>query len=372
MPPIILNNGPLNPGPKPGQSNGGLLVASTNPPSPGPQGGFGTPVGQIPIIFNTFQQILGLVPIFTCSPDCRQGLNTADTIADDEAFTLQVFGFPTDPSQSYLNDTNMFLFSFPPGWDVVDNETFVLQRKSQQEDWSDASSYSLIDNTYGVLITTNNSCSYWGFIINWTRVLSLLGSGDYRFVLAGNNNGGREYCGFSPPFCLEEFDCIKADGSVKFETLNTGGITGDITTQGNTFSLCCGDVGTPAIPINWKDSIRFNAFFGYQSIGFRRESIKYATGVVTKVRDEAIKKFTLKTDNLPKWLLDRFAGYALQADELYVSDYNINNSDYNLKHLGVVASSEFNPNYTNYSRYNRILDLTFEEKTQSIFRSRCC
>ena len=80
----------------------------------------------------------------------------------------------------------------------------------------------------------------------------------------------------------------------------------------------------------------------------------------------------LKTEKLPMWLHERFYAYGLMADQLYVSDYNINNPNYNYKHFWVVADGNYTPQYTNWSRYSKIQDLAFKEGDQFVFRDRCC
>jgi hypothetical protein len=142
----------------------------------------------------------------------------------------------------------------------------------------------------------------------------------------------------------------------------TGGNPVTTTTSGN----------GSQVGIKWRDSIRFNGFFGYEQVEYERKFIKYATGIIDKIRDEAIKSFTLKTDNLPIWFHERFYAYGLMADHLYVSDYNLNNANYNYKHFFVVADSGYSPTYTNWSRYIKVKDVKFKEGQQFVYRNRCC
>ena len=141
------------------------------------------------------------------------------------------------------------------------------------------------------------------------------------------------------------------------------------TTTGNGGTIIGADT---AFPLQWADSIRFLGFFGYETAEFERKYIKYQTGIVDKIRDEAIKSFSMKTSRMPNWFHERFLAYALQADHIYVSDYNRNNSSYNYKHFAVIADSGYSPKYTGYSRYSKVLDLKFKEEQQRIYRSRCC
>lgn len=315
-----------------------------------------------------------------CDPncDCRQGLYKADSIADDHDFILPVFASTTcdDP---YENDFNSFLFQYTGTYNPLTNSDFKLLQEVNGQFVQVA---LLFDATYGVPIfkACQATYNYAGYAIMWQNVLKLLGPGVYKFEISKQNS----YCFKSPPFCLQEYTCQEANSTVRFESDYTGGNFGSVTTQGIQWSLCCctttGGSGGPGSsssnvtcgPITWHDSIRFAGFFGYETVEYQRDFIKYATGVINKVRDEAIKSFTVKTDRLPMWFHERFYAYGLMADQLYVSDYNINNANYNYKHFWVVADSGYSPKYTNYSRYTKILDLKFKEGQQFVFRDRCC
>lgn len=136
----------------------------------------------------------------------------------------------------------------------------------------------------------------------------------------------------------------------------------------------------PCGPVNWYDSIRVNGFFGREEKEYERNNIKYHTGIVNKIRDEAIRKFKWRSfgntaDNpgrgLPFWFHDRFSVYGLMADDLLVSDYNYNNSDYNLKRYCVQADTGYSPEYKGNSRYSNV-ELDFKSKKQTLARNRCC
>ena len=124
-------------------------------------------------------------------------------------------------------------------------------------------------------------------------------------------------------------------------------------------------------PITWKDAIRVGGEFGYEETDYERKSIKYQTGVVNKVRDEAILKHTWKSSSLPFWFHERFKVYGLMADKLLVSDYNMNNSDYNLKLYSVQGESSYNPKYKGFPRESQV-ECEFKPAIQNLKRSRCC
>lgn len=132
-----------------------------------------------------------------------------------------------------------------------------------------------------------------------------------------------------------------------------------------------GIVGTPIPTIKWRDSIRVGGEFGYEDTEYERKSIKYQTGVVNKLRDELLLKHTWKSSSLPFWFHERFKSYGLVADTLLVSDYNLNNSDYNIKQYSVQGDSSYSPDYKNYRRETPVR-CEFRPATQNIKRQRCC
>ena len=111
--------------------------------------------------------------------------------------------------------------------------------------------------------------------------------------------------------------------------------------------------------------------FGYENTDYERKSIKYQTGVVNKIRDEAILKHTWKSSSLPFWFHERFKVYGLMADTLLVSDYNMNNADYNIKLYSVQGDSSYNPDWKNFPR-ETMVKCEFKPAIQNLKRNRCC
>ena len=94
-------------------------------------------------------QVMGLVPLFSCtSTECRAGIYTADTIADDTQWTLPVFATPNF-SGSYYNDSSPFWFDYPGTHNPITLGEFHLQRLNQSTGvWSSVA--TLNNTTYGI------------------------------------------------------------------------------------------------------------------------------------------------------------------------------------------------------------------------------
>lgn len=326
---------------------------------------------------------------FTSAADCgcRRSGYKADSVPDDTQWTIPAIASSTDTDQ-YKNDKNTWLLQYPIGYNAINQGDFHLQQYNGSG-WATVA--TLNSTTYGTPVYNNVSpkgtaCTnfnYCGYTLDWRKVLIGLGAGTYRFLVGGSYTQKYPYCLASPPFCLQEYSCYTADQTVRFEAYYTGGNFGSVTSQGKSWSLCCQYAGTYTnqtltAAYTWYDSIRFYGFFGYTTFDITRDQIKYQNGQIYKTRDEAIKKFKLmigkggSEGNAPQWLLDRFVAYALQADKLLVSDYNMNNSQYNFNRFWVVADSGFEPKYTTSSRYMKVLSTQFKEGVQFIYRDRCC
>ena len=330
-----------------------------------------------------------------CGCDCRQGDYLADSIPDDRYFTLPVFG-DNNCTDSYHNDLNAFAFLYPGTYNPITNGDFILQKLSSSlpagpnSTWNNVA--TLNNTAYGKTyfqgtVCTNNIA---GFQINWGLVLAGLGAGTYRFYVGGSFNGSTPtYCLYSPPFCLNPFDCNLANGTVKFEATYCGGNFGSVTDQGVSWSLCCTPLSSSTVgsnscittpplpgatyPVPYYDSIRFGGYMGRQEGDYEETKWKIATGVNLKTRQELIKNISLTTDLLPWWFHERFMAYMIMADFLYASDYNMNNPNYNIKFFNVMRDASYTPRYDNNSlRYKRLTDFKFKEQTQLTFRDTCC
>ena len=479
MPIITINNSVNNK-----YQNGGSFSGKWNILPFNPTSGSVNNVGPRSQFVNAPTQVMGLVPIFNCTEDCREGKYLADDFPDDTKMLLPVFAQNVSVTTDYYsNDYNTWVFSYPINVTGPLND-FKLQ-KLESGIWV---TVAILNNSnYGTYL--NYQCynvNYQGYQILWNKVMFLQGAGTYRFYVSGSYQLELPYCAASPPFCLSLYSCTATNGTVKFTSLNSGGTRGSATQQGINWSLCCqpanenclnipitetgnpsgrinitfydplgnpytvslgfgpsqtatqivanmvsnfntlglnipgvvasqntngiftvcipqnyigsklnitfygvtgGTITTPfGSPVNlpfpnvvttsglsWNDSIRFGGFFGRQTNDFQRDFIKYQTGQINKVRDEMTKKFELWVSPMPQWFYDCFSGYGLQADYLYVNDYNLNNANYNLKNFYIVADSSIEPEHRFESRYARISGgCKFKEGIQSVFADRCC
>lgn len=339
-------------------------------------------------------QVIGLVPLTSCDyEECRLDqqcdiMPVFGNLIDDEAETLP----------SYKNDFNSFLVKYPSyttgpnviQWFIEKAKTPYLNPGEVTEwEWEDVA--MVTDDTYGILYKLGDITgfhNYGMFQVNWGKVVKILGPGLYRIkcnliqikitiVIVGGvptvtDESLELACMTSPVFKLWEFDCEKADGTIKFETSITGSI-GSIDEAGVVFNLC---------GIQIYDSLRIRGFFGYETTPKYTETLlEKQSGELNLINNKLYNKFVCKVYRAPKWVHDRLKSYGFMADNILVSDYNQNNSDYFIKQKGVRLQGNYEPTYFDAKTFQpdkRHLQRTqeckadFREDTESVIKSLCC
>lgn len=341
-----------------------------------------TPVGTTMSVLNPVQ-IAGLVP-FVCVDqdprlpafskcDCREWVN-------DDCYINPVFASLTD-SDPLKNDHNMFLLEYPFIWNfqftnfVIPN-SFLSLEVWDGNFWSTTSA-NLANNSMGTYYDFLSKCipNWKGFDIDWRKVLIAFGEGLYRIRSTSVLFGNTGYL-VTEPFCLKQWSCKGTHATVRWETTMAGGSLGSIIDDKRVFNFCCSantaNTQFSKNPVvTWRDQIRVYGFFGKEKTEYERQNIEYNSGEVKQIRNEAIQKFEYESALQPKWIHDRLKAYAFMADELYVTDYNWNNSDYDIKKKRVICDGAYEPEYHRDTRYSWV-KVQFKEGFQNVVRDKCC
>lgn len=136
------------------------------------------------------------------------------------------------------------------------------------------------------------------------------------------------------------------------------------------------DMGTISEVTNpiFQDCLRLPGIFGYGESGEEKIDIRYNSGLVKNIRQEIIRRYTMKTDMLPYDVLERLEVFGRFAEEMLVSDFNVINPDYSLKERSVKIEGDFKPDYdTSHSGRTRLvmLELGFVDRVRDIERRIC-
>lgn len=305
-------------------------------------------------------QLAGMTPFKLCTPtECRVW-NPVCCYRNPVFGNIVAGKAVTTPT--YENDFSSFIVSYKALGTASIN--FELQQLVGST-WTDVQLLNTNDyGTYYAQGTIAGHISYTGYKLNWGAVLNDYGVGIYRVKLSAVFAGTWVY------MCSEEFDlmawnCDRANGTVKFETYITGKI-GD-----KRIDYLLHDFSG----FTWYDSIRVRGYFGYEKVTeYRRVNLEWGNpyhGKIQKVRDEAVQSFEFNMrQDTPKYIHDGLMIYGMMADNLFVSDYNLLNADYNIKQLGIVADSNYEPTYYNYRR-TAMVKLNFKRAVQSVIKTNC-
>ena len=136
------------------------------------------------------------------------------------------------------------------------------------------------------------------------------------------------------------------------------------------------DMGTITTEIDplFNDCLRLPGIFGYGESGEEKIDIRYNSGLVKNIRQEIIRRYTMKTDLLPYDVLERLEVFGRFAEEMLISDFNVINPDYSLKERSVMIEGDFKPDYdTSHNGRTRLvmLELGFVDRVRDIERRIC-
>ena len=353
-----------------------------------PQPAFGVQNSTVPIFTRTAMrtnvlapfQVVGLVPLICPTVDSRlPAFSKCDCRewTNDDCYINPVFASTTD-TDPLKNDHNMFLVSTPffYAYQWANGAFFTMSLDEYQGgSWNGVT--NLTDNTYGTFYDSRNLCitNWKGFDIDWRKVLIAFGEGLYRFSISYNTFGNSGVL-VSEPFCLKEWSCAGTDVTVRWESTIIGGRIGSITEDCEVFEFCCVKSGEPGAEqvtgvVTWRDQLRVYAFFGREKTEYERVNVEYQDGTIVQTKNEAIQKFEYESALQPKWVHDRLKAYCFMADEVYVTDYNWNNSDYEIDKKAVTCDGSYEPEYHEDTRYS-FVKVPFKERCQNVIRDRCC
>lgn len=187
-----------------------------------------------------------------------------------------------------------------------------------------------------------------GFIYDWQKVYNTHGAGCYKikvnFTIAGVSG---EYT--AGTYTLKKYSIQNARYTVRvFSKFNSASLKYNIDFTDS----------------NFEDSVRFNGYFGDRQPNTEINQLINKGRISDKITRENLNTYTLRTDPInicyTKQLLDI---HFLHEDELFISDHNSSNHDYNLFDLKVVLDASPEVTYTDGDRRAK-LEVTFSDRTK--------
>ena len=181
---------------------------------------------------------------------------------------------------------------------------------------SDGTSYSINDNTYGLLYSSFiNAPLYVGFIADWNKIYNLLGAGMYHFeitqVIIGVTSTIKTI-----KYNLAPYSDGAANQTVRIESYNTGVI---LSSQFN-YKLMTAD-----LPNGWYQSFRLGGKLLPSTPKLTVDNYYDQDYQLLQIQDKVTDEFQLETYLLPSEISDQIIYDNLLANKILVSDFNIFN-----------------------------------------------
>lgn len=250
-----------------------------------------------------------------------------------------VFG-DLNSNDPYKNDFNGFFYQLQSS-----NEScqFVLRNSNTNTD------YNITNSNYGIFknagsILSNLNLTY--FIVEWKKVLSLIGEGNYQ-IIKKINIGGLTIDVPSNNFILEQFSNVRANGTIRIDSNYNGRMI---------------KYGVDFKNSNFKTSLRTSGFFGNNDPVYTQENLIFSNNEKSEqVYIQKDDKYLFQMINVPECITTEFFEFNLLGNELFCSDYNKNNHSYDLKLVPVILQENSGTKYGPYTR-KAIINLTFENR----------
>jgi hypothetical protein len=239
----------------------------------------------------------------------------------------------TASNDEHQNDVTGFLWWFNSVVDVADLTLWKYQNGAY------AQVAAFTDDTYGTnyaygFYENNQSEKFVGYQLAWKEVLNAFGEGSYKVKCAVELGYGGTSTLESQEYCLKTYTAARANGTVKVEYY-LNGIIGDISNDKKKV-----DLGT----LNWYNAMRLRGYFGFPSSTYKNEYIRYQPGNEVWVESDQDQEFEMKILYTFPYVHRVFRTNVMQADQIFITDYNKNNETQYVQ-KEVIPASEYKPTW---------------------------
>lgn len=221
---------------------------------------------------------------------------------------------------------------------------------------------------YGTFTNSEDTLKYVAYEINWLAVMVSFGEGTYRFKFKETNADTSITESFYPfEFCLKSYLPYRADKTTRF-TWYTKGLRGDYQDDEDIWDF------TKVVEIvggdGWFNQMRLpDSFFGDNKSGYEREYVRYSNGRQVWLSDEQVETYEFHSGMYPALLHDFIKTNIIQADRIFVTDYNkLNPNLFNNK--AVKCDGNYEPSW-NYNNLNAFVTVPFVQEFQNRRKLRC-
>jgi hypothetical protein len=219
--------------------------------------------------------------------------------------------------------------------------------------------------TYGFVTTSTEK--YVAFTADWKLILQQFGEGNYRFRFAETSVFLDTTETIYPfEFCLKEYTPRRANNSVRFDYYQRG-IMGDWQIDENVIEY--NKLSAYFTADGWFNQLRLPSFIGQNKSTYEREYIKYQNGELRYLQDEQVEAYNWVSGYFPAQLHQYIKTEIIQADKIYVTDYNnINPNVINNKQ--VKPNSSYEPEWQ-FKKQEAKVNVEFVQAVQNRRKRRC-
>jgi len=263
-----------------------------------------------------------------------------------------VFGDLVDTA-SYKNDFSSVFFQQQTSTDVV---VFELVGVS-------TGVTPLVDVTHGelypILATHNNPNLTW-FRVDWRKILSVLGEDVYTIRKVVTVAGVGPTNIDSNSFTLRPFSINKADNTVRFDTVQDGTLE---------------KIGVDFKESGYTNALRVQGYFGDAQDNVEQDNVVFSSKKGKPYYSDQITmannpEYTFQANNIPECISRQLRKEAIFANEIFISDYNLNNHSYEYE-VFAVELAEINTNDYPVRGRGVNIEMTFTDRTKDNRKTNC-
>jgi len=199
--------------------------------------------------------------------------------------------------------------------------------------------------TYFDFGSFSQNLDFKGYLVSWKKVLTELGEGSYK-IIKRQNIAGVDVETESLVFTLMQYSDRLADHTVRM----------DIVMNGNLQKL-----SVDFTDMQWKHSIRVPGFFGNREPQYEENNLVSRFFERRQISMQQTNEYKFQTNQVPRCVTFEIWDFFLFANDIYFSDYNLNNHSYGFKKFAVKYASNEGTVYGPLTRKAQ-LNLVFNDK----------
>lgn len=215
--------------------------------------------------------------------------------------------------------------------------------------------YFLNSDTYGTFQDFGGVQSDLSFyIVDWRKVLTLLGSGSYQ-IKKELDIVGISVDVFSNTFTLKPFSIDNADNTVRIDSVMDGTLV---------------NIDTEFKGTNYKTSVRLRGYFGRNERAFEQDNIAQRDYNLIQNTMSSKSSYQFQGLQIPECITVDLWNFVLFGNDLFISDYNKNNHSYKYELIPVVLEDNSGTEFFVQDRAVNV-NLKFTDKKQNNRKINC-